>query len=85
MCRDCNDTGQIQLLTSTTSCDCTDDYADRINVVDAEWFDFCCSCHILPPCGFCLRYAEAGLDEPKYCNICGQPSRLEGPKLCRCV
>lgn len=84
MCKDCNDTGKIQLLTSVVSCDCVDDYADAIAAVNRKWDDAGCSCNISPPCGFCLRYAEAGLDEPEYCDTCGEPSPSEGPKLCKC-
>jgi len=85
MCKACNDTGKIPLLTSVVSCDCVDDYADEIAIVDAKWDNACCSCHLAPPCGFCLRYAEAGLDEPVYCDVCGEPSPSEGPHLCECV
>lgn len=91
MCKDCSDTGKIQLLISIVSCDCTgaigtsnDVYVREIENIDVKWMDDCCGCHISPPCGFCLRYAEAGLDEPEYCGICGDPSPSEGPKLCQC-
>lgn len=92
MCKDCNDTGKIQLLTSVVSCDCVNlpfcvslvDYADAVATVDKTWYDACCSCHLAPPCSFCLRYADAGLDEPEYCDICGQPSPVEEPRLCQC-
>lgn len=92
MCKDCKDTGEIQLFTSVVPCGClcsvnpsSDNYVDAIEAVDLNWMSSCCSCHISPPCGFCLRYADAGLDEPSYCDICGQPSPVEGPKLCSCV
>lgn len=91
VCKDCNDTGKIQLFTSVVTCDCVGeigstsyDYADEIAAVNRIWDDACCSCHVSPPCGFCLRYAEAGLDDPEYCNICGDPSPSEGPRLCSC-
>lgn len=92
MCKDCKDTGEIQLLTSIVQCDCmcivnlsSDDYIDAIETVNVKWMDSCCSCHISPPCGFCLRYADVGLCEPEYCDICRKPSPSEGPKLCPCV
>lgn len=84
MCKDCNDTGKIQLFTSVVECDCHDDYIDAIGEVDVKWSDSCCSCHLHPPCGFCTRYADASLDEPEYCDICGDPSPSEGPQLCGC-
>lgn len=88
MCKDCHDTGKIQLFTSIVSCNCIEDYEDyseEIAAVDIKWVDACCSCHISPPCGFCLRYADAGLDEPEYCDICGDPSPSEGPQRCKCI
>jgi len=92
MCKDCRDTGKIQLFTSVVQCDCrsavgssSNDYADAIACVDLRWNDDCCSCHISPPCSFCLRYSEEGLDEPEYCRLCGKPSPSEGQQLCNCV
>jgi len=89
-CPDCRGTGKIELLTSTVDCKCTQeecdgtDYADAVLEVDLKWLDGCCSCHISPPCGFCTRYADANLDEPEYCDRCGEPSPQEKALLSRC-
>lgn len=85
MCKKCSDTGKIQLLISTVSCDCINRYIDAITGVDTKWRDDCCSCHISPPCGFCLRYADAGLDEPEYCDICKEPWPSQGVRACGCT
>lgn len=78
-CFDCHDTGKIELLTSTVPCDCLsqpvvdNDYANAVSEINLKWMDYCCSCHISPPCGFCLRYAEADVPEPEYCDTCCTP------------
>jgi len=61
-----------------------DDYIANILEVDQKWMDSCCSCHLSPPCGFCLRYAEANLVEPEYCDACGNPSPKEEDLLYEC-
>lgn len=33
---------------------------------DTEWFDACCSCHIAPPCSFCVAQHDVEI-----CDCCG--------------
>jgi len=94
-CLDCHGTGKIKLLVSTVICKCkkttsdisseTFNYADAIAEVNRKWDDACCSCHISPPCGFCLRYADADLSDPEYCYLCGDPYPNDQLLLHKCL